>query len=246
MFKAVHRIIEYMGKDKKRIYIGVVFSLLESIMAVVPLGIVAMMLYGIYQDVNGIGSIEKSAPWEAFGIILGAVILRIFFHYIKSILQDNAAYNMSEEQRINVGEKIKRVALGFFTKTKTGKINAVITTELSFYEMCAMNVVDTIFNSYIFLIVMIIGFFMIAPILGVVVLGSLLLSMLGLYLMTKVSNSCAPNRQESFLWEEKIFAPYPWTPYYNISLWFFRMYISSKIPLRIIFALVNQRPLEKK
>ncbi len=196
MFKVVHRIINFMGKYKKNIYLGMVFSLIESMLAVVPLGVVGGMLYAIYQDKNGTLTIGKNEPVKAFSIILASIVLRIIFHYLKAITQSNTAYKACAQERLNIGEKIKKVPLGFFTKTKTGKINAVLTTELSFFEMFAMNIVDMVFNSYVFLIIMIIAFFTIDPILAVIVLGSLMLSILGLSLVTKVSDTFAPERQE--------------------------------------------------
>ena len=50
---------------------------------------------------------------------------------------------------------MKRVSLGFFNKNNIGELSAAATTDLSFMEMYAMNMVNTVVNGYITVIVLI-------------------------------------------------------------------------------------------
>ena len=50
---------------------------------------------------------------------------------------------------------MKRVSLGFFSKNNMGELSAAATTDLSFMEMFAMNMVNTVVNGYITVIVLI-------------------------------------------------------------------------------------------
>lgn len=44
---------------------------------------------------------------------------------------------------------MKRVSLGFFNKNNMGELSAAATTDLSFMEMYAMNMINTVVNGYI-------------------------------------------------------------------------------------------------
>ena len=54
----------------------------------------------------------------------------------------------------------KKVSLGFYQNNNTGELTSAVTTDLSFFEMYATNMIDVVVNSYIFVltIVLCMGF----------------------------------------------------------------------------------------
>lgn len=196
MIRIIKRIINWTGASKKRIYLGFVFSLLDALCGTVPIMAGAVGLNWMLEDQNGTFRLTINHILLAFGAILGSVLLRWLFSYLRSRLQDSVAYEVSEGERLQIGDTLKRVPLGFFNSNKIGDINTAMTTELSFFEMHAMSMIGTIANSYLFLTVAVISLFFIEPAVAVICLGALAVSTLGLALIQKVSRRNAPARQE--------------------------------------------------
>ena len=197
MFKSITRIINWMGPLRKRVYLGFVFSVLDSIFAAFPFVVTGIMVNKMYEDFTGVSSLEMKYVFYSILFVLVAVMLRWLCSYTRSRLQDNVAYEVSRQERLSAGEILRRVPLGFFKKNSIGEINTVLTSELSFFEMFAMSMVDIVANSYLFIIIVVIAMFIIEPILGVIALIALLFSSLGLYFINKLTKNRAPMRQKA-------------------------------------------------
>lgn len=196
MFRIIKRIMDWTGDKKKRLYIGFIFSVLNAMCHAFPIMATAYALNWILEDMAGNFTLTQSHIFFVLAIIIASILLRWLFSYIQARLQESVAYEVSEGERLKIGETLKRVPLGFFKKTRTGDITTAMTTELSFFEMHAMSMIDIIGSSYLFLLLVIIGFFTINPLLGAITLTSLGLSTFGLHLIQQVSRKNAPMRQD--------------------------------------------------
>lgn len=197
MFSAIRKIIIWTGDQRTKVVTGFLFSILSLFCGVVPFMVVAITIYDIYLGTLGQGTVTMSHVWRSLGLIVASLIVRTILEYIRAILQDSASYTVSEQERIKVGDRLKRVPLGFFSKQKTGEINTVMTTELSFFEMQAMSIVDLVANSYIFVILIIIYFTIIEPIIGLIALLGLLMSTYGITWITRVTKKNVNEKQEA-------------------------------------------------
>lgn len=195
MFRIITRIITWTGDKKKRIYLGFLFSILDAFCNAVPLMTAAVSLNWIVLDMSGEFTLTTNHILLVFLGIVVSVLFKWLFSYMRSRLQDSVAYEVSQGERLKIGENLKRVPLGFFKNNKTGNLNTAMTSELSFFEMHAMSMIDIIANSYLFLGMIIISFFFIEPTLAVITLISISISTLGLYIIQKVSRKIAPTRQ---------------------------------------------------
>ena len=92
---------------------------------------------------------------------------------------------------------MKRVSLGFFSKNNMGELSAAATTDLSFMEMFAMNMVNTVVNGYITVIVLILFLAFYSPLAGGIALAGVLLSALFLHLLEARSHQNAPIHQRA-------------------------------------------------
>ncbi|ERJ00196.1 ABC transporter transmembrane domain-containing protein, partial [Clostridium sp. ATCC 29733] len=90
-----------------------------------------------------------------------------------------------------------RVSLGFFSKNNMGELSAAATTDLSFMEMFAMNMVNTVVNGYITVIVLILFLTFYSPLAGGIALVGVLLSALFLHLLEARSHQNAPIHQKA-------------------------------------------------
>ena len=112
-------------------------------------------LSAVLDDFNGVKPLEGRDIWIMLGAMILAVLGRYLFSYLRAITQESVGYEATADERIRLGDILKRVSLGFFSKNNMGELSAAATTDLSFMEMFAMNMVNTVVNGYITVIVLI-------------------------------------------------------------------------------------------
>lgn len=197
MFKSIKRIIKWSGKRKKRLYIGFVYSFFNTIFTAMPIMGAAYGLSLILQDING--EITLTTEWVVYMLIfmIFAVAGRFLFGYLRASIQESIGYEVTSEQRILIGDILKRVSLGFFSKKNTGEIASAVTTDLSFFEMFAMKMIDVVINGYIsaFTMVLCVAFYNIW--IALIAAAGILLSAFFLKLMGDKSNKNAPIHQKA-------------------------------------------------
>lgn len=149
MFKTAKRIIAWTGEYKKRLYIGFVWSFLEAIFAAIPIMGAAYFLDMMIKDSRGEAEITTAWALWALLFMIVAIAGRFLFAYLRATFQESIAYEKTAEERVQIGDILKRVSLGFFDKNNTGDITGAVTTDLSVYELYAMKMTDTIIGAYI-------------------------------------------------------------------------------------------------
>ena len=93
-------------------------------------------------------TIESSLIWQTLWIIVGSIALNFLLSYLRAVLQESIGYEVAAGQRIHLGDVLKRVPLGYFSKNSVGDILTGVTTELSTLELQGMKMVDIIINGY--------------------------------------------------------------------------------------------------
>lgn len=80
-----------------------------------------------------------------YGVLLGvSVLIRILLNYGIYVLQSAAGYEMMRDKRIEIGDHLRKMSMGYFTEDTTGDLLATLTTELSFVEMYCMSLLSKI------------------------------------------------------------------------------------------------------
>lgn len=163
MFHSIKRILDWAGKYRKRLYLGCVCSFFSVWCSVIPIIIAAWTLGMVLDDMNGISTLEWKTVWIALIGIIISILLRYFFSYWKAKLQESIGNEVAAEERLKIGDVLKRVSLGYFAKNSTGDILTAITSDLSKLELQGMKLVDAIVNGYINLLAVIIIMLVICP-----------------------------------------------------------------------------------
>ena len=197
MFRIVNRLIQWTGKYKRRIYIGFIYAFIHSIFTAIPIMLAAKGLSAVLDDFNGVKPLEGRDIWIMLGAMILAVLGRYLFSYLRAITQESVGYEATADERIRLGDILKRVSLGFFSKNNMGELSAAATTDLSFMEMFAMNMVNTVVNGYITVIVLILFLAFYSPLAGGIALAGVLLSALFLHLLEARSHQNAPIHQKA-------------------------------------------------
>ena len=197
MLRIVKRLIHWTGKYRKRIYIGFVYAFFHSIFTAIPIMLAAKGLSAVLDDFHGAAVLQAQDIWFLLGAMVLAVLGRYIFSYLRAKTQESVGYEATADERIRLGDIMKRVSLGFFRKNNMGELSAAATTDLSFLEMYAMNMVNTVVNGYITVIVLILFLAFYSPLVGIIALAGVLLSALFLHLLEKQSRKNAPVHQKA-------------------------------------------------
>ena len=197
MFGIIKRIIKWSGERKKRLYIGFIYSFFNTMFTAMSIMGAAYGLNLILGDMNG--KITLTAVWALYMLLFMAFTVagRYLFAYLRATAQESIGYEVTAEERIRIGGILKRVSLGFFSKKNTGEIASAVTTDLSFFEMLGMKMIDVVVNGYIsaFTIVICIAFYNIW--IALIAAGGILLSLLFLKMLGKKSRENAPKHQRA-------------------------------------------------
>ena len=163
MFKSMKRIIKWAGKYKGRLYLGSVFSFFSSLSTAIPTMAAAYALDKAIAAYWAGNTIESSLIWQTLWITVGSIALNFLLSYLRAVLQESIGYEVAAGQRIHLGDVLKRVPLGYFSKNSVGDILTGVTTELSTLELQGMKMVDIIINGYAKFIAILLCFLFLSP-----------------------------------------------------------------------------------
>ncbi|WP_291566091.1 MULTISPECIES: ABC transporter ATP-binding protein [unclassified Clostridium] len=197
MFKSIKRIIEWSGQRKKRLYIGFIYSFFNTMFTAMPIMGAAYGLNLIIEDMQGNSKLTIDWVFYMLGFMIFTVMGRFLFAYLRASTQESIGHEVATEQRIKIGDILKRVSLGFFSKKSAGEIASAVTTDLSFIEMYGMKMIDVVVNGYIsaFTMVFCLAFYNLW--IALIAVVGILLSALFLKLLGNKSSENAPIHQKA-------------------------------------------------
>ena len=191
MFKSMKRIIKWAGKYKGRLYLGSVFSFFSSLSTAIPTMAAAYALDKAIAAYWAGSTIESSLIWQTLWIIVGSIALNFLLSYLRAVLQESIGYEVAAGQRIHLGDVLKRVPLGYFSKNSVGDILTGVTTELSTLELQGMKMVDIIINGYAKFIAILLCFLFLSPAAAVISVVGVAFSSLALHGISRHSEKTA-------------------------------------------------------
>lgn len=197
MFGMIKRLIGWTGKYKKRVYIGFIYAFINSIFTSLPIMLATYGLGLIFDDYKGIRTFDNDQIIYIFLLMILVIGGRFLFSYLRAVTQESVGCEATAEQRIRLGNTFKRVSLGFFNSNNMGEISSAVTTDLSFIEMLSMNMINTVVNGYITVLVMILFLLFYCPLAGIISLSGIVLSALFLYIAAKISDKNASIHQKA-------------------------------------------------
>ncbi|MHB7941366.1 ABC transporter ATP-binding protein [Staphylococcus capitis] len=189
MFQITFKILKWVTPYKSRMILGFVMSFINSIFIALPIFLAAQ----VFNRVLSHKQIEMYEIMGVLGIMILLVLARFVTAYLKNRLQESIAYEMSAEERLNIGDKLKSVRLGYFEDHQTNELATVVTTDLTFLENYAMKMIDIVVNGYILITVLILSLLVVSWEVSLLALIGVVLSLLSIHLLEKKSHQNAPH-----------------------------------------------------
>lgn len=192
MIKTLKKIVAWARPYRRNLWLGCVCSFFMTWATALPVFVAAWTLAQVVATAKqGVG-LDPALPWWALGALAIAILLRFVFAYGKNRLQESIGYEVAATDRIRIGEKLKRVPLGFFDSVKTGDILATTTTELGLLELQGMKMIDAVINGYISVMAVLCFLAVMSPLAALVGLGGVALSALALWGINRRSQERTP------------------------------------------------------
>lgn len=195
MFKTIKRIISWIGPYKKRLFLGTLCSFFAAWCTAVPIVTAGWVISKAVDSTQNGTEIQIALVCQSFLVIAISVFLKFLLSYTRAKLQDSIGTERAAEERIRIGNMLKRVSLGYFSKNNTGEILADLTGEFSQLELNGMSMINTVLNGYISFIAFVLGLFAISWQVAVVAVIAVLASALALHGINYQSNKSSPVNQ---------------------------------------------------
>ena len=148
MIQMFRRLLDFSGTERKRLILSFIFHMCNSVFEMLPIMAVLTVLNGILLSLsNGIMPIKTI--WLSFGIMVLSISGRILFTNLSAVKRTLGSFSMCSEWRMNLGEKLKRVPMGYFNEHRLGDITAAVTTTLGDLETNAVTVMEAVAGGFI-------------------------------------------------------------------------------------------------
>ncbi|HCZ9114112.1 TPA: ABC transporter ATP-binding protein [Staphylococcus aureus] len=188
MFRITFKILNWVSPYKTRMILGFIMSFLNAIFIALPIFLASQIF-------NNVVSHKSIYGKDIFNVVIIMIILvlgRFITAYLKSKNQESIAYEMSANERLNIGNKLKNVPLGYFNTHHSNELTTIVTTDLTFLENFAMKMVDIVINGYILISVLILSLLVVSWQVALLACIGVLLSFLTIQLLENKSKKNAP------------------------------------------------------
>lgn len=131
MIRTIGRILAIAGKEKPRIYMGILFNFLKSMS-------MAMMLMAVFVVVENLENLSRAVILQALYILIGSIVGRFLFQWLGDISMSAKGFDMFRDYRLAIGERMKNAPMGYFSEQRLGTIQTTLTStvvELEQYSM---------------------------------------------------------------------------------------------------------------
>ena len=190
MITIVKRILKISGKYRKNVIAGLIFSGLKSFFA-------SIMLFAVLLIMINIEHLNMTIIMQATMIIVISILGRFIFQYLCDRKLSASGYEIFKDKRIEIGEKLKKAPMGYFSEKNLGTIQAVLTTTISDLEGMAMLAMNFIVGGFFQALTMTIMLLIFCFPVGMVSLIAIILGIVVLKLITKKTEKYSPIMQES-------------------------------------------------
>lgn len=192
MISMMHRLVEFCGKYKVPIRVSYLPVFIKGLVMKSPL----MASFLLACDFMA-GRMTKKSCLIYGLIILACVILQAVMQNITDRLQSATGFKVFADKRMEMGDRFRKLTMGYFTEGNIGKVSSVLATDMNFIEENCMMVLEELVGIMISQGLMITFMFFLNWQLGLTALACLLLVILFGNITTRISISHSMLKQKT-------------------------------------------------
>lgn len=190
MLKIIKRIALISGSYKKHLYGGIISSFFYSVFNSLPILAILLIL-------TNIDSLTTKIIKNVFIILLISLLGRCVLKYLLNIFMTANGYNIFCEKRLEMGTKLKKAPMGFFTEKNLGTITNTVSTAMTELENFSMMAVENVVIGVIQAVLVSIFMMCFSLEVGAITLVGLILSSFVIKVIKNRSEKLAPVRDDA-------------------------------------------------
>ncbi|MFI3174745.1 MAG: ABC transporter ATP-binding protein [Bacillota bacterium] len=192
MVQMVNKLLYFAGEEKQRFVKSFIYGGINSIFEVLPITAIVVVLSGVIEN-----NMTNTHIFISLGVMLASIAGQIVFGNFSRNGGIYASYHMCTLKRLEIGEKMKRIPMGYFSENRLGELTSTVTTTLSDLENTAKDVFQEIINGFVFALIINLWLLTFEWRLGMISILGLCFSMIVFSYLQNSSKALSPKRQKA-------------------------------------------------
>ncbi|MCI8811428.1 MAG: ABC transporter ATP-binding protein [Oscillibacter sp.] len=192
MLNALRSIWQFAGKERGNINRSLAAGFLYALFYMLQVGAIYYVILALAENDH-----SSRPAWTALGLLLVSIAGRTVCNYFSQLQQTHAGYFMVGNKRVDIGNRLKSVPMGYFNDNSLGEITGITTTVLEEVEatapMVLVGMLGGFINALMFTAMVLVWDWRI----GLIVVAGTALYLLITSAMERKSAVLAPKRQTS-------------------------------------------------
>ncbi len=136
MICSFRKFFTFVESQKHNWYLGILYEIIRCVLEALQFAALFVVLDGLVHD-----SITTQTAIISFGIMLASVLGTILFWNLAHAKEGEGSYRTCENKRIQIGNRMKYMPMGYFNSHSLGNLTSVATATMSDLESMAFVVI---------------------------------------------------------------------------------------------------------
>ena len=192
MIETLKKIYAFAGKRQALLKKSLLFAFLGGLFA-------AMQFAALFVAIRTLaaGEPDMRAVWLTFGLMVLSVLGRIVTSVFSMNQQTVVGYGMVADRRISIGDRLRYIPMGYFSRNTIGQLTGIVTNTMSDIENYAPIVLVSVIGGFLNAAALVLCLLCLNPLLGLTALLGVVVYLLVTDLATRKSTNIAAKRQSS-------------------------------------------------
>lgn len=192
MLNVFKKIWSFSKEEQANIKKSILAGFFHAVFNALEFGAIYYMLVNIFSK-----TLDYNAIFVCLGILVISLVGKIMTQKISQMAQTHAGYFMAAHKRIEIGEKIKRVPMGFFSSFSLGRLTTIATSSLSQAEMWVPMLLVLVLGGVLNTLVFVLGTLIFNVKVGLVAAAGVIVFFIVTSMMEKKSSANADKMTET-------------------------------------------------
>lgn len=192
MLNVFKKIWSFSKEEQANIKKSILAGFFHAVFNAREFGAIYYMLVNVFSK-----TLAYKAIFVCLGILVISLVGKIMTQKISQMAQTHAGYFMAAHKRIEIGEKIKRVPMGFFSSFSLGRLTAIATSSLSQAEMWVPMLLVLVLGGVLNTLVFVLGTLIFNVKVGLVAAAGVIVFFIVTSMMEKKSSANADKMTET-------------------------------------------------
>ena len=192
MLNVFKKIWSFSKEEQANIKKSILAGFLHAVFNALEFGAIYYMLVNVFSK-----TLAYKAIFVCLGILVISLVGKIMTQKISQMAQTHAGYFMAAHKRIEIGEKIKRVPMGFFSSFSLGRLTTIATSSLSQAEMWVPMLLVLVLGGVLNTLVFVLGTLIFNVKVGLVAVAGVIVFFIVTSMMEKKSSANADKMTET-------------------------------------------------